>query len=318
MNLNRLYQPTPSPQTTEVRQPTEASLSDLRQAQANAEHWRGETLKMDQIARGALDKLESKKLKAQQYKTEAQALKGEVDVWRTRYKEVSASQADSQRAKSELDKRSDRLQKELTATQDRLQKELTATQDRLQKERAELATTKSRLQDLESQLPGIQQRLTQGGTAVRRLQELESQLQAKAKQLEAAEAQVKQLQAKQQTAKDQKQLQASEEQGKLLQAKTKQLQASEEQVKQLQAKVKQLEAPKPALELVAVKEKLRAATHEASAKGAAVLACRDMLARAEQVLQTCSQLHASREEPSELAEALAETTAKIGSFLRAP
>ena len=307
MNLNRLYQPTPSPQTTEVRQPTEASLSDLRQAQANAEHWRGETLKMDQIARGALDKLESKKLKAQQYKTEAQALKGEVDVWRTRYKEVSASQADSQRAKSELDKRSDRLQKELTATQ-----------DRLQKERAELATTKSRLQDLESQLPGIQQRLTQGGTAVRRLQELESQLQAKAKQLEAAEAQVKQLQAKQQTAKDQKQLQASEEQGKLLQAKTKQLQASEEQVKQLQAKVKQLEAPKPALELVAVKEKLRAATHEASAKGAAVLACRDMLARAEQVLQTCSQLHASREEPSELAEALAETTAKIGSFLRAP
>jgi chromosome segregation ATPase len=346
MNLNRLYQPTPSPQATEVRQPaTETDLpSQLRQAQSHAEHWRCETAKMDQIARDALDKLAAKKLKAQRHKADAQALKEEVDVWRARYKEASTAQADSLRSKAELDSRSDRLQKELSSAQ-----------DRLQKERAELASVRSRLQELEAQLPGIQQRLTQGGTAVRRLQELEPQLQGRAKLLEASEAQAKQLQAKvkaleafeaqaRQLQSKVKALEASEAQAKHLQAKVKALEESEAQAKQLltkgkqvlQAKVKTLEASEAQakqlltkgkqvddknpdrLELVAVKEKLRAAAHEASAKGAAVLACKDMLARAEQVLQTCSQLHAAREGPSELAEALAETTARIGSFLRSP
>ena len=69
------------------------------------------------------------------------------------------------------------------------------------------------------------------------------------------------------------------------------------------------------LDLVAAKEKVRAAAQDASAKTVRVQACVDMLARAEQVLKTCSQLHASKDQTSPLALALHDTTANISQFL---
>ena len=71
------------------------------------------------------------------------------------------------------------------------------------------------------------------------------------------------------------------------------------------------------LDVVAGKEKLRAATQDASAKTARLAACTDMLMRAEQVLKTCSQLHSASDETAPLAEALAETTANLTAFLKA-
>lgn len=71
------------------------------------------------------------------------------------------------------------------------------------------------------------------------------------------------------------------------------------------------------LEVVAGKEKLRAATTDASAKAAKLLACKDMLARADQVLKTCAQLRSAQdEEPSEFGEALNETAANLAHFLQ--
>ena len=71
------------------------------------------------------------------------------------------------------------------------------------------------------------------------------------------------------------------------------------------------------LDVVAGKEKLRAATQDASAKTARLAACTDMLMRAEQVLKTCSMLHSASDESAPLAEALAETTANLTAFLKA-
>lgn len=105
------------------------------------------------------------------------------------------------------------------------------------------------------------------------------------------------------------------------------LQALEPRAKQLEERVQQLEADKRdkrakavqshqlELDLVAAKEKVRAATQDASAKTVRVQACVDMLARAEQVLKTCSQLHASKDQASPLALALHDTTANISQFL---
>ena len=90
-----------------------------------------------------------------------------------------------------------------------------------------------------------------------------------------------------------------------------QLRASKQAV---QKELDQLRTNHPRLraveqELASAHAKLRTAADDVSA--------RDMLARAQQVLQTCSDLHSERGGPSSvLADALRETTASIGEFLR--
>ena len=68
-------------------------------------------------------------------------------------------------------------------------------------------------------------------------------------------------------------------------------------------------------EVVAVKDKLKAASQEVSARVSQVAACKDMLAKAEAVLQTCSELHESKGGDA-LASALRETTDNVQAFLQ--
>lgn len=71
------------------------------------------------------------------------------------------------------------------------------------------------------------------------------------------------------------------------------------------------------LEVASGKERLRAAVTDASGKATRLMACKDMLIRAEQVLKTCSQLHSARGESTEFGEAITETSANLSKFIQA-
>ena len=77
----------------------------------------------------------------------------------------------------------------------------------------------------------------------------------------------------------------------------------------MKAKNQQLQS-----EVIAVKDKLKAASQEVSARVSQVALCKDMLTKAEEVLRTCSELHESK--GGALASALRETTANVQSFLQ--
>ena len=85
--------------------------------------------------------------------------------------------------------------------------------------------------------------------------------------------------------------------------------ADSETVAAQKAKNQQLQS-----EVVAVKDKLKAASQDVSARVNQVAACKDMLAKAEQVLRTCSDLHETKGDA--LAAALRETTANVQTFLQ--
>ena len=143
---------------------------------------------------------------------------------------------------------------------------------------ARLEQAERRLREIEQERPEVQQKLQVGGQAFRELQALKP---AKA---------------------------ASDQAVVELRAELAKLRGGAEPA----GRVRELE-----LEVVAGKDKLRAAAQEASAQTARLLACTDMLARAEQVLKTCSQLQAAKgsEASAALADALAETTANVAQFL---
>jgi chromosome segregation ATPase len=77
----------------------------------------------------------------------------------------------------------------------------------------------------------------------------------------------------------------------------------------LEAKNKQLQS-----DVVAGKDRLKTASQEVSARISQLAACKAMLAKAEQVLRTCSDLHESKGDA--LASALYETTKNVEAFGR--
>lgn len=143
----------------------------------------------------------------------------------------------------------------------------------------ELADVKKELAGLKSELPQVKDLLTKGGQAIQKLE-------AETKRSKELQQQVADLKAK-----SARTLGTAGGSDSALQAKNQQLQS----------------------EVVAVKDKLKAASQEVSARVSQVAACKDMLAKAEQVLRTCSDLHASKGDA--LASALQETTANVQSFL---
>jgi hypothetical protein len=166
---------------------------------------------------------------------------------------------------------------------------------------ARLEQAERRLREIEQERPEVQQKLVLGGQAFRELQALKPAKAASDKVVAELRAELAKLRA-------------------IEQAKA----ASDQAVAELRAELAKLRAAEPAgrireleLEVVAGKDKLRAAAQEASGQAVRLLACTDMLARAEQVLKTCSQLQAAKgsEASAALAEALAETTANVAQFL---
>ena len=219
MDLYHLHRPAPPQQAAPAKAPYAAEDHRV------AEHWKGETEKMDRIARDALAKLEKKSAAKSALKAQLVAASKEIEAWRERYNELARSQ-------QEL--------KPLESVARDLQARLRASED---------------------ERPAVEEKLRVGGQAFRELKLLKPAFEAQAVKLAAAQ--------------------------------------------------------KLELDVIAGKEKLRAATQDASAKAARLATCTDMLMRAEQVLKTCSQVHSASEDGAPLAEALAETTENMALFLQA-
>jgi chromosome segregation ATPase len=233
---------------------------------------------MDRIARSALDKLEAKRQAKRAIKTEYTAARKEADSWRARYKELSEARLHQSTS-----------DKDLVGMQDRLSKAQAAETKLAER----LAHAEQTIRENEAEFSSARENLRTGGAAFRRLQTLEPQV----KQMEAEISRLRQLEQE-----------------------AAPLRAAAGKARQLELEIVALKAAaakdsQAALEVRAAKDKLRAATQEASAQASKVQACADMLARAEQVLKTCSQLHAAEEDSHGLAEALADTTDHIGKFL---
>jgi len=226
MDLYHLHRPAPPQQAAPAKAPYAAE--DHRAV----EHWKGETEKMDRIARDALAKLEKKSAAKTALKAQLAAASKEIETWRERYNELALSQKELKPLES--------VARELQA----------------------------RVRASEDERPAVEEKLRVGGQAFRELKLLKPAFEAQAVKLAAAETQL--------------------------------------------AAAKKLE-----LDVIAGKEKLRAATQDASAKAARLATCTDMLMRAEQVLKTCSQVHSANEDGAPLAEALAETTENLALFLQA-
>lgn len=226
MDLYHLHRPAPPQQAAPAKAPYAAE--DRRAV----EHWKGETEKMDRIARDALAKLEKKSAAKTALKAQLAAASKEIEDWRERYNELALSQKELKPLES--------VARELQA----------------------------RVRASEDERPAVEEKLRVGGQAFRELKLLKPAFEAQAVKLAAAETQL--------------------------------------------AAAQKLE-----LDVIAGKEKLRAATQDASAKAARLATCTDMLMRAEQVLKTCSQVHSANEDGAPLAEALAETTENLALFLQA-
>ena len=291
---------------------TETDMSrELDKARSHAAHWEGETVKMDRIARDALEKLHTKREAKKALKAEHEAARKDADAWRTRYKELAeahtrhaadtqaqlAKAAHNAREQEELNTRDRRAAKELhdqagqaqraaKELHDQGQRAAKELHDQLGQARDQLAKARATIQQHEAERPAVQERLQVGGDAFRKLKAIEPRV----KQLEGLEARAKQADA--------------------LEARVQQLEADKRDKRAKAEQSRQLE-----LDLLAAKEKVRAATMDASAKAVKTQACADMLARAEQVLKTCSQLYAAKNETSPLALALRDTTANISQFL---
>jgi len=342
MNLYPLHRPSPAPAVQQAKVPERESTAttttsveeDLRKALARAEahstHWELETRKMDRLARDAHDKLDAKKKVRSALKAELETTKESADKWRAQYRELlaaatSKSMTTATGGQEELKTRLRRAEEEVGA----LRRERAGVEELLRVGGAasrELDLLKPRVKDLESkskELEGLKPTLE---SKSKELEGLKSTLEPKIKELAgeverlkavlrtgAAKAQVLETEtiALRAGAVKARQLEAE------VSSRTRQLEAEvSSRTRQLEAEVssrtRQLE-----LEVLTAKEKLRAATNEVSAGNSKVQACADMLTRAEQVLKTCSQLHAAKGESHALVRALTETTTNIDQFLRA-
>jgi chromosome segregation ATPase len=297
MDLHSLHRPTAPPAAQQAapvttyntkqewaHHTTDAELArELDKARSHVAHWKAETVKMDRIAQEAMQKLHAKREAKRALKAELDAARKDADAWRARYKELA--EAHTKHA----------------------------------------AETSRRLHDQASEAKALHEQASQAKRDAS---------QAKALHDQASEARREAKALHEQLAKAKLALQQLEAERPIVQERLqlggdafRKLQALEPRAKQLEERVQQLEADKRdkrakaeqshqlELDLVAAKEKVRAATQDASAKTVRVQACVDMLARAEQVLKTCSQLHASKDQTSPLALALHDTTANISQFL---
>jgi chromosome segregation ATPase len=290
MDLHSLHRPTAPPAAQQAapvttyntkqewaHHTTDSELSrELDKARSHVAHWKGETVKMDRIAQEAMQKLHAKREAKRALKAELDAARKDADAWRARYKELA--EAHTKHA----------------------------------------AETSRRLHEQASQAKALHEQASQAKALHDQASEAKREAKALHEQLAKAKLALQQLEAERPIVQERLQLGGDA---------FRKLQALEPRAKQLEERVQQLEADKRdkrakaeqshqlELDLVAAKEKVRAATQDASAKTVRVQACVDMLARAEQVLKTCSQLHASKDQASPLALALHDTTANISQFL---
>ena len=163
----------------------------------------------------------------------------------------------------------------------------------------ELSEANKELEALKSELPQVKALLTKGGQAIQKLE-------VETKRNQELQQQLAQLRSSKPptTSASSKAAEAAADSLLLLHG------AGSGADSALKTKNQQLQS-----EVVAVKDKLKAASQEVSARVSQVAACKDMLAKAEAVLQTCSELHESKGGDA-LASALRETTDNVQAFLQ--
>ena len=320
MNLYPLHRPSPAPAVQQAKVPERESTATtttsveeglrkaLARAEAHSTHWELETRKMDRLARDAHDKLDAKKKVRSALKAELETTKESADKWRAQYRELlaaatSKSMTTATGGQEELKTRLRQAEEEVGA----LRRERAGVEERLRVGGIafrKLEVLEPRVKDLESkskELEGLKSTLE---SKSKELEGLKSTLEPKIKELAGEVERLKAV------------LRTGAAKAQVLETETIALRAGAVKARQLEAEVssrtRQLE-----LEVLTAKEKLRAATNEVSAGNSKVQACADMLTRAEQVLKTCSQLHAAKGESHALVRALTETTANIDQFLRA-
>lgn len=164
----------------------------------------------------------------------------------------------------------------------------------------EKAEHKTMMDDLQGQHDEIKERLIAGGRAVRELAALKTV--APLQQQELADTRKKLTLAEQEAAACRKKLAAHEQHVAATHKKLVALEAERDRLRTTQS------------ELAPTREKLRAAAKDSSDKAEKLAACVDMLMRAEQVLETCSQLHAKNPETASLSAALKETIRNMAAF----
>ena len=325
MNLYPLHRPSPAPAVQQAKVPERESTATtttsveeglrkaLARAEAHSTHWELETRKMDRLARDAHDKLDAKKKVRSALKAELETTKESADKWRAQYRELLAAASKSMTTatgQEELKTRLRQAEEEVGA----LRRERAGVEERLRVGGIafrKLEVLEPRVKDLESkskELEGLKSTLESKSKELesksKELEGLKSTLEPKIKELAGEVERLKAV------------LRTGAAKAQVLETETIALRAGAVKARQLEAEVssrtRQLE-----LEVLTAKEKLRAATNEVSAGNSKVQACADMLTRAEQVLKTCSQLHAAKGESHALVRALTETTANIDQFLRA-
>lgn len=257
----------------------------LEKARAHAAHWQRETEKMDRIARDAMEKLAAKRAAKTALKAQYLAACKDAEVWQTRYNELSAARTAATRDSLHSNDRT--LQQQAA--------ELARARETIQQQAAELVKLRATVQNHEAEVPGIRERLEIGGAAFRKLKLVEPKLQDAEQR--ALDAETK--------------LTASQRQRKTIEQDLLTLKSSSTRQAELDAaRIRQTTS-----DLAVAKEKLSAATQEISARTAETQASTDMLSRTEQVLETCSQLFASKEPDHPLAQALLETKCAVNQFL---
>jgi len=328
MNLYPLHRPSPAPAVQQAKVPERESTATttttsveeglrkaLARAEAHSTHWELETRKMDRLARDAHDKLDAKKKVRSALKAELETTKESADKWRAQYRELlatatSKSMTTATGGQEELKTRLRQAEEEVGA----LRRERAGVEELLRVGGAasrKLEVLEPRVKDLESkskELEGLKPTLESKSKELesksKELEGLKSTLEPKIKELAGEVERLKAV------------LRTGAAKAQVLETETIALRAGAVKARMLEAEVssrtRQLE-----LEVLTAKEKLRAATNEVSAGNSKVQACADMLTRAEQVLKTCSQLHAAKGESHALVRALTETTANIDQFLRA-
>ena len=226
-------------------------------------------------------------------RSELERQKGVANEWKRELGKMEqiANQALERLERKKLDKQA--LKKELASWRARYNELAQAQMQALKTKDKDKSTYEQKLAELQVQHDEIKERLIAGGRAVRELQALRN-----AKKPAAGE------EAELLTAR--KKLQAAE--GELASTR-KRLQAAEGELAASRDKLRTTQ-----LELAPTREKLRAAAKDCSHKTDKLAACVDMLMRAEQVLHTCSQLHAKSNEYSQLSAALVETTQNFSDF----
>ena len=205
----------------------------------------------------------------------------------SKYKQTLKARLEDMKAlQAKVDKyRAQAKSLETSKGKDGSSKALSECKSKLAATTKELAEANKELQSLKSELPQVKALLSKGGQAIQ-------QLAAETKRNQELQQQVAELMTQTRSKNNKASPAGTDISDPALKAKNQQLQS----------------------EVVAVKDKLKAASQEVSARVSQVALCKDMLTKAEEVLRTCSELHESK--GGALASALRETTANVQSFLQ--